>query len=84
MRDLAGDQYAHTLLRQSVRFCVNAEQRRRDRKRPVPQVREVLPRLLDEYGLLSKPLGHGQADDSWIEQLTRTVFSARREQPPMR
>ena len=46
--DVAGQQHAHTLLRQSVRFCLDAEQRRRDKNRPVPAVREVLPRLLDD------------------------------------
>ncbi|MHC4401576.1 MAG: hypothetical protein ACYTG0_18040 [Planctomycetota bacterium] len=80
MLGLAGDQYAHTLLRQSVRYCVNTEQHLRDRGRHVSTVREVLPRLLDEHRLLSKPLGNRKAEDGWVEQLTRTVFSARREQ----
>ena len=80
MLDLVGDQYAHTLLRQSVRYCLDTEQHLRDRKRPVSAVREVLPRLLDEYRLLSKPLGDRKAEDGWVEQLTRTVFSAGREQ----
>ncbi|MBC8877244.1 MAG: hypothetical protein H8E44_48060 [Planctomycetes bacterium] len=80
MLDLAGSQYAHALLRQSVRYCVNTEQRLRDRKRPVSAVREVLPRLLDEYRLLDEPLGNRKAEDGWVKELARTVFSASREQ----
>ena len=77
---LSGEQYAHTLLRQSVRYCVDTEQRLRDRNSPRSAVREVLPRLLDEYGLLGKALGDRKADDSWVEHLARTVFSATRQQ----
>jgi len=80
MLGLTGDEYAHTLLRQSVRFCVNTEQQLRDRNRPVSEIRELLPRLLDEYHLLSKPLGRRQAEDAWVEHLAQTVFSASREQ----
>jgi hypothetical protein len=43
-------------------------------------VRNVLPRLFDEYHLLGKPLGDRQAEDSWVEQLARTIFSGTREQ----
>ncbi|MCI0332191.1 MAG: hypothetical protein L0228_03070 [Planctomycetes bacterium] len=80
MLDLTGEQYAHTLLRQSVRFCVDSERVMRDHQHPMPQVREVLPRLLDEYHLLSKPLGNRKADDSWVEQLAQTIFTGTREQ----
>jgi hypothetical protein len=80
MLDLSGQQYAHTLLRQSVRYCVDAERRLRDRNSPRSSVREILPRLLDQYGLSGKALGNRKADDSWVEQLARTIFSGTREQ----
>jgi hypothetical protein len=77
--ELCGQQYAHTLLRQSVRFCLDSEQHMRDHKQSPPAVRETLPRLLDEHHLLEKPLGTRKAEDGWIEQLARTIFSAKRE-----
>lgn len=79
MLGLCGERYAHTLLRQSVRYCLKSEQNLRDRNRPPSAIREVLPRLLDQYHLLSKPLGDRKADDAWIEQLAHTIFSGTRE-----
>lgn len=80
MAGLSGPEHAHTLLRQSVRYCVNTEQQIRDRNYPVSQVREVLPSLLDQYRLLSREPGEREADDAWVEHLARTIFSGTREQ----
>lgn len=80
MLGLAGEEHAHTLLRQSVRYCVDAEQGLRDHDWPRSGVREELPRLLDQYHLLSRPLGDRRAEDDWVEQLARTIFSGTREQ----
>jgi hypothetical protein len=80
MLGLSGEEYAHTLLRQSVRYCVNTEQSLRDQNRPRSDVRQVLPRLLDQYHLLDKPLGNAEADDSTVEHLARTIFAGTREQ----
>ncbi len=78
--DYAGPQHAHTLLRQSVRFCVNHEQNRQRAKRPDPPIRAVLPKLLDQHRLLSRDLGKRKADDAWINELSRTIFASGREQ----
>jgi hypothetical protein len=80
MLELTGQQHAHTLLRQSVRFCVDSEQWIRDHKQPTPPVRDVLPRLLDEHHLLSKSLGDRKAEDSQVEELAQVIFSSTREQ----
>jgi hypothetical protein len=80
MLDLAGEEYAHSLLRQSVRYCLNSEEWLRDNQRPAPGVRDVLPRLLDEHHLVGKPLGDRQPDDGWVERLAQTIFSGTREQ----
>ena len=80
MLELSGESYAPTLLRQSVRYCLSTEQALRDQDRSRSPVRELLPRLLDQYHLLSQPLGDRQAEDSWIEELARTIFSGTREQ----
>jgi hypothetical protein len=80
MLDLAGETYAHTLLRQSVRYCVNTEAYLRDQNRPRSAVREVLPRLLDQYRLLSQPLGNRPAEDNWVEHLAHSIAFGTREQ----
>jgi hypothetical protein len=80
MLDVAGEHYAHSLLRQSVRYCLDVEQRMRDNKYAPSAIRELLPRLLDEYKLPGTALGRRKADDQWVEQLALTVFSGTRQQ----
>jgi hypothetical protein len=74
MLDLTGKEHAHTLLRQSVRYCVEAERdsRRRTSKR---DVRSVLPKLLDEHKLLGRAIGQRRADDAWIDELSRSILA---------
>ena len=80
MLDVAGRDYAHTLLRQSVRYCLDVEQKMKSRNYGPSPVRTVLPRLLDEYKLLEEPAGRRKADEAWVEELAATVFSGTREQ----
>ena len=80
MLRLTGAEHAHTMLRQSVRFCVHEERVRVSKRRPEPRIRTVLPRLLDEYRLLGRPLGDRKADDRWVSALSSTIFSGTREQ----
>jgi hypothetical protein len=80
MLELTGQQYAHTLLRQSVRYCIDTEQNMRKHHSPIPEVRAVLPRLLDQLHLLSKPLGARKAEDSQVEELAKAIFTGTREQ----
>src|SRR5438874_232609 len=54
---LTGKEQAHTLLRQSVRYAVRTEQSIVDHKRQVPEIRAVLPKLLDQYKLVGRQLG---------------------------
>ena len=70
---LTGFEHAHTLLRQSVRFCIDEEKPGRDKG-----IRKVLPRLMDEYDLLNLTPGNRRADDRWIERMTSTIFSGSR------
>jgi hypothetical protein len=77
---LVGYDHAHTLLRQSVRYCVEREQDRLKRNQPEPPLRKLTPRLLDEYKLLGKKTGTRRADSAWVEQLAQTFFAATREQ----
>ncbi len=72
---LIGREHALTLLRQSVRYCVRNEQWS-DRS-PYNEVRTLLPRLLEKYGLLDgKTTGTREADDAWVDKLSGIFFTA--------
>jgi hypothetical protein len=76
--DLTGKEQAHTLLRQSVRYAVRTEQSIVEKKRPAPEIRALLPKLLDQYRLVGRPLGRRAADDGWVEHLGRTIYGGSR------
>jgi hypothetical protein len=76
--DVIGRQHAHTLLRQSVRYCVRAESFGRSAKWDEP--RTLLPRLLEQHQLLGRQPGIRVAEDNWIEELSRTIFKSTPEQ----
>jgi hypothetical protein len=74
--DVVGAQHAHTILRQSVRFCVKSEQTRAKRGWAEPPHRRQVAKLLDEYGLLKKPAGTREPGDDWIESMSRFIHRA--------
>jgi len=76
---LVGYEHAQTLLRQSVRYCVEVEQQRQQKQRPEPPLRKLLPKLLDEYHLLSSKKKARKADSAWVEGLAQTIFSSSRD-----
>lgn len=77
--DLTGHEHARTLLRQSVRFCVDSECYLADHGRSPSTIRTQLPKLLDQYRLLSRPLGERRPEDGWIESLSQIIYGAGRE-----
>ena len=78
--DLTGKEQALTLLRQSVRYCVESERNCIEHKRPTPGVRATLTKLLDQHKLLERKLGDRKGDDAWIEQLCQAIYSGNRDQ----
>lgn len=78
--DLLGEQHATTLLRQSVRYCLRTAQSRKEKGRSDPELWTLLPKLLDQYKLVGRPLGDRQGDDAWIEELALTFFQSDRQQ----
>lgn len=80
MLELVGQAQAHTMLRQSVRFCVKAEKGCIEAKREPSKIRTVLPQLLDQYHLVGKSLGKRKADDAWVDGLARTILHSSAEQ----
>lgn len=77
---ITGEQHATTMLRQSVRFCINDEQNIANGKSATPAIRKVLPRLMDDYGLDGKTPGTRRADEAWIEELATVVHGKSRQQ----
>lgn len=80
LANLLGKDYAHTLLRQCVRFCVDHEQSRITNKRPEPAIRALMPKLLDQYKLVGKTLGKRDPGDAAVDELARTIYNG----PPAR
>jgi hypothetical protein len=68
--NFVGTERAHTLLRQSIHFCVQNNGNPGNSK----IVRELLPKLLDQYGLLGKKPGTREADDEWVSKFADTIF----------
>jgi hypothetical protein len=75
-----GKEFAHTLLRQCVRFCVDHEQNRVDREGAPSEIRVVLPKLLDQYRLAAKTLGKTDPGDASVDELARAIYAG----PPAR
>lgn len=76
--DLIGQEHAHTLLRQSVRYCVKAESWPHTGAYDQPAT--LLPKLLEEHKLLDRSPGTRSAEDSWLDQLSQTIFKSTPEQ----
>ena len=74
-----GTERAHTMLRQSVHYCVKAE-RNANQAKYNASLRTQLPKLLDQYKLLSRKPGSRSADDGWVEKFANTIFKGTPEQ----
>jgi hypothetical protein len=76
--NLIGKEQAHTLLRQSVRFCIQ-EERPNFVKYSEP-IRKLIPKLLDQHKLANLQIGKKRAEDNWIEKMSKTIFESTPEQ----
>jgi hypothetical protein len=72
LMSIIGRDHAHTLLRQSVRYCVRNENDYA--RRSFSGMRTMVPRLLDQHRLVGRELGTRQPQDRWVEQLSDTIF----------
>ncbi len=75
---IIGAKHAHTLLRQSVHYCVKNEAG--SVNSDSAQARTLLPKLLDQYRLAGRTAGTRTAADSDILELSETIFRATPEQ----
>lgn len=71
--DLVGREHAHTMLRQSVRYCVNVEASRNAQS---VIAGTVLTKCLEDNHLLGREPGTKTADDAWVEEMSMTIFNA--------
>lgn len=74
-----GTDYAYTLLRQCVRFCIDHEREHVERKHPPSPIRALLPKLLDQHKLAGKPLGKRDPGDQATLALANVVYEGPRE-----
>jgi len=72
MLELTGKEHALTLFRQSVRHCIDQQVEVRQ-DHPESVIRTLLPKLLDQYRLVGRPLGKRKAEDRWVERLADTL-----------
>ena len=75
--EVVGKEQAHTMLRQSVRYCVRNE---RDRNHAVEtdEPRALLPRLFDQHRLPRTAPGTKRPGDSWVASMCKTIFESSR------
>jgi hypothetical protein len=71
---IIGKEQAHTLLRQSVRYCVKAEGWQHSAAWDEP--RTLLPRMLEQHKLLGRARGERPVDDAWIDNFSQTLFKS--------
>jgi hypothetical protein len=76
--DTIGKEQAHTLLRQSVHYCLRAESWPQNPNQKEP--RTVLPKLLEEHKLLERTPGNREADDAWVTHLSEVIFNSSPEE----
>jgi len=77
MINFVGAERAHTMLRQSVHYCVKAEHP--NQLKYNQPVRDILPKLLDQYKLVGSKPGTRAADDAWVAKFSELVFSSSAE-----
>lgn len=73
MRTLVGEGHAAALLRQSLRYCLQAE---RSRRADWEEPGQVLSAALERHGLLDREAGTKEADEDFVEELGKTFFGA--------
>lgn len=73
--DVVGKDQAHTMLRQSVRYCVKNE-RDGNHAAQADEPRSLLPRLFDQYHLPRTSPGTKRPGDEWVASMCKSVFES--------
>lgn len=72
---VVGKDHAHTMLRQSIRYCAKAE-RAGQGTVPADHPRALLPRLFDQHHLPRPTPGTKRPGDGWVEAMCKTIFES--------
>jgi hypothetical protein len=72
--DVVGRDRADAMLRQSVRYCVDAEIKGYGKNSR--EVRTLVPKLMEQNGLTQGNKESRQADDAWVARFSETIFSS--------
>ena len=73
--DVVGKEQAHTMLRQSVRYCVKSE-RDWTHSAETDEPRALLPRLFDQHHLPRTSPGTKRPGDEWVASMCKTIFES--------
>jgi len=73
--DFVGLGRCETLLRQSVHYCIKAENQANYRAM-YQDVRGLLPKVMEEHRLPRQKMGLREADDAWITQMAQTLLQS--------
>lgn len=76
---LLGEEYSYSILRQCVRLCADHERDYIERQRPAPAIRELVPKLLDQYNLAGKKIGKRDPGDAAVDELSVTIYNNPRD-----
>jgi len=76
---LLGKEYSYSLLRQCVRLCADHERMRIEHKQAESPIRELMPRLLDQFKLAGRKLGKRDPGDAAVDELSRVIYSGPRD-----
>jgi hypothetical protein len=76
LQRFTGEQHAFTLLRQSVRFCIDEDGRRAVDGRATPPIGGVVRELVERHHLAERPAGTRPVDDATLSKLADTIFSS--------
>ncbi len=77
MLDLVGEEHALTMLRQSLRFCVKAEE---GAAKYAAGLRQKLPQVVDQFKLQDRPWGTKSVDEAWVDAFVETLFTSTPDQ----
>jgi len=76
--DLVGREHAVTMLRQSLHYCIDScKPSYVDR---FASIRDLLPKLLDDYRLVERAPGTRVAEDAWIDTMCQTLLASSPDQ----
>jgi hypothetical protein len=73
--DVVGRDQAHTMLRQSVRYCVKSE-RDWTHNAEIDEPRTLLPHLFDQHHLPRSSPGTKRPGDEWVASMCTTIFES--------